>query len=212
MRELDKLYYEYKEDKNNRDIVDELYTQATKLGYSIYWKDGFHNSISDEEAKSLIGYALANALDKYNPNNESKSTFATYLTSALYNNMALFIRNDTKHIKRGMLYIEDITSIDKEGKELTMEGLLGKEDIHIGYDVEMETMIDEIIKATIAGFNPEKRSHIQRYERNKKVLIMVLQGYREKEIASVLGYTTVRMVTKVKMDIRKVLKRKINNW
>lgn len=73
-------------------------------------------------------------------------------------------------------------------------------------------IIDSVVKLTIEDYNPIKPAHQRKFDRNKKVLLLVLKGYSEREIGQIMGYTGHRMVAKIKYTIRRVANQKALEW
>ena len=94
-KNVNELYVDYNQGHQDYNVMNSLYSQALKLGLNEYNK-GYQFSIEEDEAKSIIGYTLTYALKKYNPNNERKVTFTTYLTKAIINNLGLYGKREKK--------------------------------------------------------------------------------------------------------------------
>lgn len=152
-KNVNELYVDYNQGHQDYKVMNSLYSQALKLGLNEYNK-GYQFSIEEDEAKSIIGYTLTYALKKYNPNNERKVTFTTYLTKAIINNLGLYGKrekkldedNNSQQLKQ--MSINDPIGYDREGKALPLESVLGVEDLYLEEE-HLEEMIDEMVKGAI---------------------------------------------------------------
>lgn len=186
-KNVNELYREYKEGYEDYRVIDSLYSQALKLGFNEYNK-GYQFSIDEEEARSIIGYTLTYALKKYNPNNERKVTFTTYLTKAIINNLGLHGKrekkldedNNSQQIKQ--MSIDDPIGYDRDGKVLPLESVLGVEDSYLEEEYLQELM-DEMIKGAIYKYNENVPSKVERYKLLKTIIIKLLEDKTYDQIA-----------------------------
>lgn len=209
-KSINDLYHEYKKGVNTYEIEKELYKHAKKLGYNIYWK-GFDKYINKEEADSLIGFSLSNALNKYDINN-TETKFSSYLSTSVYKNFCNEIRRYKKDIDNGLCFFNDVVSIDKDGNDITIGDLIGEDDKDLELISKYNGIIDSVVKISIEGYNPNKSAHRRKFDRNKKVLLLVIKGYSEREIGQIMGYTGGRMVSKIKYTIRRAAEQKALEW
>lgn len=209
-KSINDLYLEYKKGVNTYEIGKELYKHAKKLGYNIYWK-GFDKYIDKEEADSLIGFSLSNALNKYDINN-TETKFSSYLSTSVYKNFCNEIRKYKKDKDNGLCFFNDVVSIDKDGNDITLGDLIGEDDKDLELISKYNGIIDSVVKMTIEGYNPNKPAHQRKFDRNKKVLLLVIKGYSEREIGQIMGYTGGRMVSKIKYTIRRTAEQKALEW
>lgn len=186
-KNVNELYREYKEGQEDYRVIDSLYSQALKLGFNEYNK-GYQFSIDEEEARSIIGYTLTYALKKYNPNNERKVTFTTYLTKAIINNLGLYGKrekkldedNNSQQIKQ--MSINDPIGYDREGKVLPLESVLGVEDSYLEEEY-LEELMDEMIKGAIYKYNENVPSKVERYKILKTIIMKLLEDKTYDQIA-----------------------------
>lgn len=186
-KNINELYVDYKEGQEEYEVIESLYSQALKLGLNEYNK-GYQFSIEEDEAKSIIGYTLTYALKKYNPNNERKTSFATYLTKAIINNLGLYGRrekkldenNNSQQIKQ--MSINDPIGYDREGKALPLESVLGVEDLYLEEEY-LEELMDEMIKGAIYKYNENVPSKVERYKILKTIIKKLLEDKTYDQIA-----------------------------
>lgn len=186
-KNVNELYVDYNQGHRDYKVMDSLYSQALKLGLNEYNK-GYQFSIEEDEAKSIIGYTLTYALKKYNPNNERKVTFTTYLTKAIINNLGLYGKrekkldedNNSQQIKQ--MSINDPIGYDREGKALPLESVLGVEDLYLEEE-HLEEMIDEMVKGAIYKYDENVPSKVERYEILKTVVMKLLEDKSYEQIA-----------------------------
>lgn len=209
-KSINDLYLEYKKGRNDYEIGKKLYKHAKKLGYNIYWK-GFDKYIEKEEADSLIGFSLSNALNKYDIN-ITETKFSTYLSTSIYKNFCKEIRKYKKDKDNGLCFFDDTIAVDNEGHNVTIGDLIGEEDMNLDLISKYNGIIDAVVKLTINGYNPNKPAHQRKFNRNKKVLLLVINGYSEREIGQIMGYTGGRMISKIKYTIRRIAEEKALEW
>lgn len=186
-KNVNELYVDYNQGHQDYKVMDSLYNQALKLGLNEYNK-GYQFSIEEDEAKSIIGYTLTYALKKYNPNNERKVTFTTYLTKAIINNLGLYGKrekkldedNNSQQLKQ--MSINDPIGYDREGKVLPLESVLGVEDLYLEEE-HLEEMIDEMVKGAIYKYDENVPSKVERYEILKTVVMKLLEDKSYEQIA-----------------------------
>ena len=186
-KNVNELYVDYNQGHQDYNVMNSLYSQALKLGLNEYNK-GYQFSIEEDEAKSIIGYTLTYALKKYNPNNERKVTFTTYLTKAIINNLGLYGKrekkldedNNSQQLKQ--MSINDPIGYDREGKALPLESVLGVEDLYLEED-HLEEMIDEMVKGAIYKYDENVPSKVERYEILKTVVMKLLEDKSYEQIA-----------------------------
>ena len=186
-KNVNELYVDYSQGHQDYKVIDSLYSQALKLGLNEYNK-GYQFSIEEDEAKSIIGYTLTYALKKYNPNNERKVTFTTYLTKAIINNLCLYGKrekkldedNNSQQLKQ--MSINDPIGYDREGKALPLESVLGVEDLYLEEE-HLEEMIDEMVKGAIYKYDENVPSKVERYEILKTVVMKLLEDKSYEQIA-----------------------------
>lgn len=186
-KNVNELYVDYSQGHQDYKVIDSLYSQALKLGLNEYNK-GYQFSIEEDEAKSIIGYTLTYALKKYNPNNERKVTFTTYLTKAIINNLGLYGKrekkldedNNSQQLKQ--MSINDPIGYDREGKALPLESVLGVEDLYLEEE-HLEEMIDEMVKGAIYKYDENVPSKVERYEILKTVVMKLLEDKSYEQIA-----------------------------
>lgn len=186
-KNVNELYVDYNQGHQDYKVINSLYSQALKLGLNEYNK-GYQFSIEEDEAKSIIGYTLTYALKKYNPNNERKVTFTTYLTKAIINNLGLYGKrekkldedNNSQQLKQ--MSINDPIGYDREGKALPLESVLGVEDLYLEED-HLEEMIDEMVKGAIYKYDENVPSKVERYEILKTVVMKLLEDKSYEQIA-----------------------------
>lgn len=186
-KNVNELYVDYSQGHQDYKVIDSLYSQALKLGLNEYNK-GYQFSIEEDEAKSIIGYTLTYALKKYNPNNERKVTFTTYLTKAIINNLGLYGKrekkldedNNSQQLKQ--MSINDPIGYDREGKVLPLESVLGVEDLYLEEE-HLEEMIDEMVKGAIYKYDENVPSKVERYEILKTVVMKLLEDKSYEQIA-----------------------------
>lgn len=186
-KNVNELYVDYNQGHQDYKVMDSLYNQALKLGLNEYNK-GYQFSIEEDEAKSIIGYTLTYALKKYNPNNERKVTFTTYLTKAIINNLGLYGKrekkldedNNSQQLKQ--MSINDPIGYDREGKALPLESVLGVEDLYLEEE-HLEEMIDEMVKGAIYKYDENVPSKVERYEILKTVVKKLLEDKSYEQIA-----------------------------
>lgn len=186
-KNVNELYVDYNQGHQDYKVIDSLYSQALKLGLNEYNK-GYQFSIEEDEAKSIIGYTLTYALKKYNPNNERKVTFTTYLTKAIINNLGLYGKrekkldedNNSQQLKQ--MSINDPIGYDREGKVLPLESVLGVEDLYLEEE-HLEEMIDEMVKGAIYKYDENVPSKVERYEILKTVVMKLLEDKSYEQIA-----------------------------
>lgn len=186
-KSVNELYVDYNQGHQDYKVIDSLYSQALKLGLNEYNK-GYQFSIEEDEAKSIIGYTLTYALKKYNPNNERKVTFTTYLTKAIINNLGLYGKrekkldedNNSQQLKQ--MSINDPIGYDREGKALPLESVLGVEDLYLEEE-HLEEMIDEMVKGAIYKYDENVPSKVERYEILKTVVLKLLEDKSYEQIA-----------------------------
>lgn len=186
-KNVNELYVDYNQGHQDYKVIDSLYSQALKLGLNEYNK-GYQFSIEEDEAKSIIGYTLTYALKKYNPNNERKVTFTTYLTKAIINNLGLYGKrekkldedNNSQQLKQ--MSINDPIGYDREGKALPLESVLGVEDLYLEEE-HLEEMIDEMVKGAIYKYDENVPSKVERYEILKTVVMKLLEDKSYEQIA-----------------------------
>lgn len=186
-KNVNELYVDYSQGHQDYKVIDSLYSQALKLGLNEYNK-GYQFSIEEDEAKSIIGYTLTYALKKYNPNNERKVTFTTYLTKAIINNLGLYGKrekkldedNNSQQLKQ--MSINDPIGYDREGKALPLESVLGVEDLYLEEE-HLEEMIDEMVKGAIYKYDENVPSKVERYEILKTVVKKLLEDKSYEQIA-----------------------------
>ena len=186
-KNVNELYVDYNQGHQDYNVMNSLYSQALKLGLNEYNK-GYQFSIEEDEAKSIIGYTLTYALKKYNPNNERKVTFTTYLTKAIINNLGLYGKrekkldedNNSQQLKQ--MSINDPIGYDREGKALPLESVLGVEDLYLEEE-HLEEMIDEMVKGAIYKYDKNVPSKVERYEILKTVVMKLLEDKSYEQIA-----------------------------
>lgn len=186
-KNVNELYVDYNQGHQDYNVMNSLYSQALKLGLNEYNK-GYQFSIEEDEAKSIIGYTLTYALKKYNPNNERKVTFTTYLTKAIINNLGLYGKrekkldedNNSQQLKQ--MSINDPIGYDREGKALPLESVLGVEDLYLEEE-HLEEMIDEMVKGAIYKYDENVPSKVERYEILKTVVKKLLEDKSYEQIA-----------------------------
>lgn len=186
-KNINELYVDYKEGQEEYEVIESLYSQALKLGLNEYNK-GYQFSIEEDEAKSIIGYTLTYALKKYNPNNERKVTFTTYLTKAIINNLGLYGKrekkldedNNSQQLKQ--MSINDPIGYDREGKALPLESVLGVEDLYLEEEY-LEELMDEMIKGAIYKYNENVPSKVERYKILKTIIKKLLEDKTYDQIA-----------------------------
>ena len=186
-KNVNELYVDYNQRHQDYNVMNSLYSQALKLGLNEYNK-GYQFSIEEDEAKSIIGYTLTYALKKYNPNNERKVTFTTYLTKAIINNLGLYGKrekkldedNNSQQLKQ--MSINDPIGYDREGKALPLESVLGVEDLYLEEE-HLEEMIDEMVKGAIYKYDENVPSKVERYEILKTVVMKLLEDKSYEQIA-----------------------------
>lgn len=186
-KNVNELYVDYNQGHQDYNVMNSLYSQALKLGLNEYNK-GYQFSIEEDEAKSIIGYTLTYALKKYNPNNERKVTFTTYLTKAIINNLGLYGKrekkldedNNSQQLKQ--MSINDPIGYDREGKALPLESVLGVEDLYLEEE-HLEEMIDEMVKGAIYKYDENVPSKVERYEILKTVVMKLLEDKSYEQIA-----------------------------
>lgn len=186
-KNVNELYVDYNQGHQDYKVINSLYSQALKLGLNEYNK-GYQFSIEEDEAKSIIGYTLTYALKKYNPNNERKVTFTTYLTKAIINNLGLYGKrekkldedNNSQQLKQ--MSINDPIGYDREGKALPLESVLGVEDLYLEEE-HLEEMIDEMVKGAIYKYDENVPSKVERYEILKTVVMKLLEDKSYEQIA-----------------------------
>lgn len=186
-KNVNELYVDYNQGHQDYKVMNSLYSQALKLGLNEYNK-GYQFSIEEDEAKSIIGYTLTYALKKYNPNNERKVTFTTYLTKAIINNLGLYGKrekkldedNNSQQLKQ--MSINDPIGYDREGKALPLESVLGVEDLYLEEE-HLEEMIDEMVKGAIYKYDENVPSKVERYEILKTVVMKLLEDKSYEQIA-----------------------------
>lgn len=186
-KNVNELYVDYNQGHQDYKVIDSLYSQALKLGLKEYNK-GYQFSIEEDEAKSIIGYTLTYALKKYNPNNERKVTFTTYLTKAIINNLGLYGKrekkldedNNSQQLKQ--MSINDPIGYDREGKALPLESVLGVEDLYLEEEY-LEELMDEMIKGAIYKYNENVPSKVERYKILKTIIKKLLEDKTYDQIA-----------------------------
>lgn len=186
-KNVNELYVDYNQGHQDYKVMNSLYSQALKLGLNEYNK-GYQFSIEEDEAKSIIGYTLTYALKKYNPNNERKVTFTTYLTKAIINNLGLYgkrekkLDEDNNSHQLKQMSINDPIGYDREGKALPLESVLGVEDLYLEEE-HLEEMIDEMVKGAIYKYDENVPSKVERYEILKTVVMKLLEDKSYEQIA-----------------------------
>lgn len=186
-KNVNELYVDYNQGHQDYKVINSLYSQALKLGLNEYNK-GYQFSIEEDEAKSIIGYTLTYALKKYNPNNERKVTFTTYLTKAIINNLGLYGKrekkldedNNSQQLKQ--MSINDPIGYDREGKALPLESVLGVEDLYLEEEY-LEELMDEMIKGAIYKYNENVPSKVERYKILKTIIKKLLEDKTYDQIA-----------------------------
>lgn len=186
-KNVNELYVDYNQGHQDYKVIDSLYSQALKLGLKEYNK-GYQFSIEEDEVKSIIGYTLTYALKKYNPNNERKVTFTTYLTKAIINNLGLYGKrekkldedNNSQQLKQ--MSINDPIGYDREGKALPLESVLGVEDLYLEEEY-LEELMDEMIKGAIYKYNENVPSKVERYKILKTIIKKLLEDKTYDQIA-----------------------------
>lgn len=200
---MNKLYKIYMEGNHSKEIEDGLYNQALKLGLKEYNK-GFQYSIDEEDAKSIIGFTLMNSIKNYDPN-RGKSTFATYLTSAIKTNLGhegkiskkLDENNISQQLKQ--ISINDPIGYDRDGKVLPLENVLGIEDEYLDKEYENE-LKEEIVCKSIFKYNPEVASKKKMHDIMIQIIDKLMEEKTYEQIAKDLGY-------KNRADIHQIVKR-----
>lgn len=190
-----------------KELESDLYDQAIKLGYSIYFNEGISEfNLDNSEIESSVGITLAKAIKLYDPENEKKVKFTTYLGTAIKNSLLLIIRKKNRpNIYKIQEYsLEDIVVDNQDSnKSMDLNCFVGDEKDPF-YKLKEEELIKELCKKSIQGFDPKNcKSHIKRYNDYYTTLKLSLAGYTDGEIMKILGFKSKTSVAKIFIYLRK---------
>ena len=175
---VDQYYELYKEGKiNNEEMIDFL-GQINNLALKKYWGGFFPEYMKVDELHSLVNEIFSKALKRYNPNNEKKASFTTYITTAINYGLLHYIRDNKSEYKQTACYISDLVNEGKDGKkEETLDRLFGKQDEelenNIIYDELRNEILDNVMKLDLGNRVVRPRVLI---EERRKLFDLVLSA------------------------------------
>lgn len=134
-----------------------------------------NNDVAEDLYSDIMGVVLLNAINTWEPNGTAK--FNTYLWTCIKFHMCTR-KNKMNAFKRTAdntsVSINDTNSYNKDGDKMTLEGILVGQDDIVDSNIEIINVIDNL--RTIS-------------DRNKKILKMIVHGYRYEDISKEVGIT-----------------------
>lgn len=162
---------------------EEMFYNNTKLAYKIANKYFINYKNDYEDIKQVALLGLWKAILTF----KNTNAFSTYAYTVIANEINYFLRKCKKHNSNYSL--QSIVADNIEYQDL----LKDDSDFTIKYEEESEAEYKEkILKTTIDLIN----------ERDKKIVELLLQGYNQTEIATMLNITQPT-VSRIKDRIRK---------
>ena len=156
----------------------------------------YRNSFAQDELISVGSIGLLKAIKSYNY--DKGSSFSTYATRCINNEILMLIRSEKKH--NNQVYLDDAISIDKDGNEISLIEVLSDQCEEIESIVDNKIMFEKIL--TIIN---KKLS-----DREKEVIFMRYgicgySQYTQFEISEILGISR-SYISRIEKHALQVLK------
>lgn len=156
----------------------------------------YRNSFAQDELISVGSIGLLKAIKSYN--HDKGSSFSTYATRCINNEILMLIRSEKKH--NNQVYLDDAISIDKDGNEISLIEVLSDQCEEIESIVDNKIMFEKIL--TIIN---KKLS-----DREKEVIFMRYgicgySQYTQFEISEILGISR-SYISRIEKHALQVLK------
>ena len=156
----------------------------------------YRNSFAQDELISVGSIGLLKAIKSYNY--DKGSSFSTYATRCINNEILMLIRSEKKH--NNQVYLDDAISIDKDGNEISLIEVLSDQCEEIESIVDNKIMFEKIL--TIIN---KKLS-----DREKEVVFMRYgicgySQYTQFEISEILGISR-SYISRIEKHALQVLK------
>ena len=180
--------------KGNFEARDKIIIHNLRLVKLIVFN--FYDPIITKEDMFSTGIlGLIKAIDTYK--REMKSSFSTYASVCIRNEIITLLRNKQKSKKE--VSLEDIISYDRNGNNLRYRDILSEEDTEI-----LNGLIIETDKETL------RKCFLKLSDKEKEVIFLLYGFYdskifTQKEIAEKLNLTQ-SMISKIKTKVLRLLK------
>ena len=156
----------------------------------------YRNSFAQDELISVGSIGLLKAIKSYNY--DKGSSFSTYATRCINNEILMLIRSEKKH--NNQVYLDDAISIDKDGNEISLIEVLSDQCEEIESIVDNKIMFEKILSIINKKLSDrEKEVVFMRYG------ICGYSQYTQFEISEILGISR-SYISRIEKHALQVLK------
>ena len=156
----------------------------------------YRNSFAQDELISVGSIGLLKAIKSYNY--DKGSSFSTYATRCINNEILMLIRSEKKH--NNQVYLDDAISIDKDGNEISLIEVLSDQCEEIESIVDNKIMFEKILSIINKKLSDrEKEVIFMRYG------ICGYSQYTQFEISEILGISR-SYISRIEKHALQVLK------